>query len=171
VLIPVEVDLKMTVEGLGFLRALYRLVFIALFVAGVITALGWPGVAAIITLIAAFAGAIGLFVDTHLGYPVFALGFILLAVLFGMSMSRLPRDNPLIARMEQRLASTSEAGQRRIFRRDIGIGLISLVSGAVLSIVVSLLVPYVAVGFVGLMAYGVLKFGVSFGVWLRHRFA
>jgi hypothetical protein len=23
----------------------------------------------------------------------------------------------------------------------------------------------------GLMAYGVLKFGVSFGVWLRHRFA
>jgi hypothetical protein len=170
-LISVKVDLKMTAEGLGFIRSLYRLIFLILLIAGVATAIGWPGIGALITLVATFIAVIGIFLDTHLGYAVFALSFMLLSLLFGMSMSRLPADHRLIAHMEMRLAHTSREGQRRIFRRDIFVGLAALVSGAVLSVLVSLVVPYVAVGFVGLMAYGVLKFGVSFGVWLRHRFA
>ena len=131
-LIGVKVDRQMTAKGLGFVRGFYRFLFLLLCAAALLTAIGRPGIGAIITLVAALISIIGFFIDTHLGYAVSALGFMQLALFFGMSMSILPADHRLIAHTEKRLAHTDQAGQRRIFRRDMIIGLIALVAGAVL---------------------------------------
>ena len=117
-------------------------------------------------ILAAFPAIIPAFMEPTIGVPFLLLILAIGALSFVVLTVQPGPVHPFIARLEEQLRRLPPDERSRVLRKRILIGIVCFVVGTALS-AATIAIPFVTIGFVGLIAYGLLKAGIAVAVRVR----